>query len=59
MGTVIPDSEALRRAIIWISENLKEKSEQSRNSLLQEAALRFNLSPKDTEFIHQFYKNKE
>jgi len=58
MGSVIPDSEALRRAIKWISENLKADTGQNRSNLLQEAALRFNLSPKDTEFIYQFYKNK-
>jgi len=58
MGTVIPDSEALRRAIKWISEQLKENDQRNPRKLLQDAALRFNLSPKDTQFIYQFYNKK-
>jgi len=56
MGTVIPDSEALRRAIKWISAQLQENEHRDAQKLAQDAALRFNLSPKDTQFIYQFYK---
>lgn len=56
MGTVIPDSESLRRAIKWISEQLQENESRDLQKLLHDAALRFNLSPKDTQFIYQFYK---
>jgi len=56
MGTVIPDSEPLRRAIKWMSEQLKENGQRDPRKLLQDAALRFNLSPKDTQFIYRFYK---
>jgi hypothetical protein len=57
MGTVTPDSEALRRAIKWISNQLKENDQQNPRTLLENAALRFNLSPRETQFIYQFYKN--
>ncbi len=54
MTTVISPCELTRKAIKWISEQRTETG-KSVESLLEEAAMRFNLSPKDMEFMERFY----
>ncbi|NDV24689.1 hypothetical protein [Desulfovibrio sp. JC022] len=54
MTTVVPPCELTKKAIKWISEQQTE-TEKPLNSLLEEAAMRFNLSPKDMEFMERFY----
>ncbi len=55
MTTIIPPGEILRRAVKWISEQRQERPEEPITKLVDEAALRFDLSPKDQEFlIHTF-----
>ena len=49
-------SEQVRRAVKWISENLKESPEQSLKNLINEAILRFDLSPFDSELLINFYR---
>lgn len=56
MSTVQPQGEALKKAIEWISEQRKKKPEISAVKLANEAALRFDLSPKDSEFLLRFVK---
>ena len=56
MGTIQPEGENVRQAIKWISENLKENQTQKPIKLIEEAGGRFNLSPKDEEFLRSFYK---
>ena len=57
MGTVLPQSESLRRAVQWISEELKLDENQSKMKLLNEATLKFDLTPKDGEFLYNMYKS--
>jgi len=60
MTTIMPQSELTRKAVAWISEMLECKTDKSLVVLLEEAAVRFNLGPKDVEFLQRFYKdNKE
>ena len=56
MDTILPQSEALRKSIKWISEQLNEDENQSIYKLIQDAIFQFNLSPKDSDFLMQFYK---
>jgi hypothetical protein len=56
MTTVMPEGEALRRAVKWISAELSDNPDKSVQKLLNEAVTRFDLSPKDTEFLMSFYK---
>ena len=58
MTTVQPAGRNVREAIKWISENLKENGTQNPVELIEEAGSRFNLSPKDGEFLRSFY-NKD
>jgi hypothetical protein len=53
--TIVPKSELVKRALEWISEKRKEGG--SFQKLVDEAAMRFNLSPKDVEFLDKFFKS--
>ncbi len=57
MHTIIPDSEQLKRAVKWISEQLKEDENKSKQGLVNEAISRFDLNPKQSMFLLSFYKN--
>jgi hypothetical protein len=57
MHTILPDSEQLKRAVRWISEQLKEDEQLSKQKLINEAISRFDLNPKQSMFLLSFYKN--
>ncbi|MCL7489020.1 MAG: hypothetical protein M8357_12705 [Desulfobulbaceae bacterium] len=44
-------SANLKKAVCWISETVREHSERSRKDILTEAELRFDLSPRECEFL--------
>ncbi len=44
-------SDKLKKAITWVSETLQDNPELNRNTLLNEALVRFDLSPADCEFL--------
>jgi hypothetical protein len=56
MTTVMPEGEALRRAVKWISAEINDNPDKSVQKLLNEAVTRFDLSPKDTDVLMSFYK---
>jgi hypothetical protein len=57
MHSIMPDSEQLKRAVKWISEQLKEDENKSKQGLINEAISRFDLNPKQSMFLLSFYKN--
>lgn len=57
MATIQPKGEQLRQAVKWIAEGRLEDENRPIAALIEEAALRFNLSPKDEAFLTSFYKN--
>jgi len=66
MNTIKPKGEKVREAVKWISSQLSEqevekgdKGQKPLVSLIQEAAMRFNLSPKEEEFLNSFYEQGE
>ena len=59
MATIQPKGENIRQAIKWISSERMENKKKGISSLIQKASLRFNLSPKEEEFLVSFYKEKE
>lgn len=59
MSKIIPQGEAVRNAVKWISCECKEDNSRNIGKLIQEAATRFNLSPKDEEFLTVFYEKGE
>lgn len=56
MRDLLPEGEELHRAIKWVSDNLQEDADQPLGPLVQEAIFRFDLSPKDSEFLIDFYR---
>lgn len=59
MATVMPDSENIRKAVKWISAVLQEEPDRPPRQLIQEAALKFDLSPLETDFLWNFYKTEK
>jgi hypothetical protein len=59
MTTIQPKGERLRQAVKWISSELQGDEKKSIPKLIQEAAVRFNLSPVEEESLVSFYREKE
>jgi hypothetical protein len=56
MTTIMPEGEALRRAVKYISDELQENPSAAPGKLIEQAVLRFDLSPKDADFLTEFYR---
>ena len=52
----MPEGDAIRKAVKWISDELKEDPKKPLQKLVNNASMRFNLSPKETEFLTEFYR---
>ena len=55
MATILPEGDDLHRAVKWVSMNLQEDPDQPVNKLVQEAIFKFDLSPRDSDFLIDFY----
>ena len=51
MTTVQPQGEDIRRAVKWISEERTYHPQRKLSELIDEACLKFDLSPMDAEFL--------
>ena len=58
MSNVQPQGDALKNAIQWVSEQRKKTPDTPAVKLANEAALQFDLSPKDSEFLLRFVKQE-
>jgi hypothetical protein len=54
MSDRAPEREALEHAIRWISDRRRERPDARVIELVDEAARRFDLSPRDQEFLIDF-----
>jgi len=59
MTTVQPEGEDLRKAVKWISEERKYDPEAQTSKLIEEACLKFDLSPMDAEYLFNFLKQEK
>ena len=59
MTTVMPEGDAIRKAVKWISAHIEEKTSLQLKGLVQDAVLRFDLSPKEAEFLQEFYRKSK
>jgi len=50
-GGILPEGEALRRAVRWLDERRHDEPDAPRQRLIDEAARRFDLDPLQTEFL--------
>ncbi|HJV65247.1 MAG TPA: hypothetical protein VJ550_05915 [Geomonas sp.] len=56
MSNLLPEGEDLRRAVKWVSGRLQDDPGQPLQPLIQEAIFKFDLSPRDGEFLISFYR---
>lgn len=57
--SILPEGEQLRKAIKWVSDKRLDDPKAGLSGLVQEACLKFDLSPKDTETLLNFLTEKE
>lgn len=55
MPNIMPDGDDLRNAVKWVSASILESPGQPVQPLVQQAIFKFDLSPKDAEFLISFY----
>lgn len=56
MSDITPPGESLRRAVRYISDRLREDADKPLLSLVDEASQRFDLTPKQSEYLIHFYR---
>jgi hypothetical protein len=59
MTPIMPEGAAVRKAVQWISKMREEGGKTSLVSLIEQACIRFNLPPKDCDFLDRFFKERE
>jgi hypothetical protein len=56
--SVLPEGEQMRNAVRWISAERTEHPTTSLGKLIEQACLKFDLSPKDAEVLFHFFADK-
>jgi len=59
MSSLLPEGETMRNAVKWISGHLQDNPDQVLQKLVNDAIMRFDLSPKDADFLIRFYRKRE
>ena len=59
MATVEPAGEELRKAVKWISEARQDEPDKKLSKLIEEACMKFDLSPIDEDFLLRHLLEKE
>jgi hypothetical protein len=54
-----PEGESLRRAVRWISQQREEEPGRTVVALVDQAAVRFDLTPKEAEYLLGFFRDVE
>lgn len=57
--SILPQGEQLRRALTWIAQQTQDRPGTSLPRIIGDACLKFDLPPKDEEFLLHFYAGKE
>ena len=58
MSSIMPEGAAIRKAVQWISK-MRQEGNNPLATLIDQACVRFNLSPKDSEFLNRFFTEGE
>jgi hypothetical protein len=59
MSNIMPDGDDLRNAVKWVSANIQESPGVPVQPFVQEAIFKFDLSPKDAEFLIGFFSQRK
>ncbi len=57
--SIQPKGEHIRNAVKWISEERTYHPETPLTKLLENASIKFNLSPLEVDWLERFIKEKE
>ena len=53
--SIQPQGEEVRKAVKWVAEQIEYESRKPLARILEQAGLRFDLSPLEMEFLQRFY----
>jgi hypothetical protein len=53
--SILPEGEQLRKAVKWISDERLDNPDVNLSTLIGDACLKFDLPPKDAEFLMHFF----
>ena len=56
--SILPEGENIRRAVQWITEELKAYPAVKITKLLDEAGMRYNLSPRESDTLFRLLTEK-
>jgi hypothetical protein len=59
MKDVLPKGQKVRKAVRWISDERLCDGSKKIEGLIGEASSRFNLSPREEEFLRDFYADRD
>jgi hypothetical protein len=59
MATIMPQSELLRRAVAYVGEERADNPDKKLSDLLDDASMRFNLSPLDSEALYRLFSRQD
>lgn len=57
MRDLYPESEALRKAVRWISDQRQDQPNIKLSSLIEKAVFKFDLTPQESLHLYEFYRN--
>ena len=57
--SIQPEGEKIRKAVKWISDERQYNPGQKNSALIEEACLKFDLSPMDAEYLLNVLKEKK
>jgi len=52
--TIQPEGEEIRKAVKWVSDQRKFEPGKDLNKIIEEAGIKFDLSPKEADFLRRF-----
>jgi len=59
MTTVMPEGAAVRKAVQWVSKMIEDGEKSPLPTLIEQACVRFNLSPVDSDFLDRFFRQRQ
>ena len=51
VNKILPSGDKMKKTLCWISEMIKAHPEKNRQQIISEAEIRFDLSPKECDFV--------
>jgi hypothetical protein len=54
---LLPSGDKMKKTLCWISEMIQTYPEKNRQQIINEAEIRFDLSPKECDFIDRKFRD--